>query len=118
MSEIVKLNSISTEKKPKGFQKGDPRINRRGRPPGGHPLKVWGTELLMEEIYSERYKQKMARGKEIILQLLESKNPRAIELVFNYIYGKPKQQVDVDITGDIDLTSLSIEELVKLAEGT
>lgn len=84
----------------KGFVKGDPRINRNGRPPNFDALRK-----LAQQISHEPVKQ---NGQPLVIEghvvtvieavmraLASSKNPRDRELFLKYAYGTPPTAVEV-----------------------
>ena len=84
----------------KNFTKGDPRINRNGRPPNFDALRK-----LAQQISHEPVKQ---NGQPLVIEghvvtvieavmraLASSKNPRDRELFLKYAYGAPPSAVEV-----------------------
>jgi len=90
-------------KTPSGkFKKGDPRINREGRPKGSRDFKTKFYEFLdklaeeqdidrgkLEDKMYETYYKKIVDGENTILKD-----------VFNRVYGKPTQHVDTTTKGE------------------
>lgn len=84
----------------KHFQKGDPRINRAGRPKQLPALKEMLDEVLGDKV-------KGITAAQAILMRLRAEatkgNMRAIEILFGYAYGRPKQQIDLDSSGHVQM---------------
>lgn len=71
------------------FQKGDPRINREGRPKKIPNLDVLLAELLDDEDQS---------AKLILAALIEKAKEgdvRAAQVILDRAYGKPKEQLEI-----------------------
>lgn len=84
----------------KPFKKGDPRINRKGRPKQLPELKALLDEVLGEE------QNGITAAKAIMMRLRTEAakgNMRAIEIMLAYAYGRPKQQIDIDSTGQVQM---------------
>jgi hypothetical protein len=71
------------------FEKGDPRINRAGRPRKGKSL----TEILERELKHKGYK---ALAEVLIKMAIEEKNLMAIRYIFDRIDGRPKETVELE----------------------
>ena len=106
----------------KPFTKGDPRINRNGR-----PKTVPGLEKLLIEVLGAEVgkKSKVQRILEKLADLAIKGDVRAAELLLNRCYGKPvetiKATADITTNGEslnkgIDLSRLSDEALKELVE--
>ncbi|OGG03438.1 hypothetical protein A2W14_02895 [Candidatus Gottesmanbacteria bacterium RBG_16_37_8] len=94
----------------KPFVKGDPRINRKGRPP-----KLPDLQELLARVLSEQKEKKTAM--ELILLTLKEKalkgDLRAGEMLKDWAYGKAKQVQEVDVTLE-KLEKLDDESLTAL----
>lgn len=79
------------------FTKGDPRINRLGRPKSYEKLRE-----LAQEIAGDRTKDE--NGETIIIAMFKamskSKNPADRKLFLEYAYGKVKEELDITTGGD------------------
>jgi len=76
------------------FQKGDPRINREGRPKKIPNLDVLLAELLDDEDQS---------AKLILAALIEKAKEgdvRAAQVILDRAYGKPKESIDLTTKGE------------------
>jgi hypothetical protein len=86
----------------KGFVKGDPRINRKGRPKDFDKLREL-AKAISHEVATKEGKQiivndKIATVAEIILrQWAQSKDPRLQMAFVEFAYGKPP--VRTELTG-------------------
>ena len=65
------------------FKKGDPRINRKGRPRSGATL----TDLLKEKLDKEKFIERL-------IELANSGNMKALEMIYERIDGKQKEFVE------------------------
>lgn len=90
------------------FQKGDPRINREGRPKKIPNLDVLLAELLDDEDQS---------AKLILAALIEKAKEgdvRAAQVILDRAYGKPKESIDLTTLGE----SLNEEKRFVFSDGT
>lgn len=102
--ENITKKAVKTAKKHQigvPFVKGDPRINREGRPEGTFSL----LTLLKQEL------QKVSEGqdkktyadlivKRMLKQAIEKGDQQQIKLIWNYLEGLPRQPVDVTSGGE------------------
>ena len=102
------------------FKKGDPRINRSGRPRKGKTL----TDVLEKHLKrrnrenkdtGEKMSGKDALAKELIQLALDGKNFAAIKYIFDRIDGFPLQAIESEVQTikkkKHDLSKLTVEEL-------
>lgn len=96
----------------KPFVKGDPRINRKGRPKKLPDLKEVLAEILSQE----------ENGKSYLVQIVEKLRDNAIkkgdvrsaEMLKDWYYGKAIQSQDINITRD--LSQLTEEQLIFITD--
>lgn len=79
------------------FTKGDPRCFKGGRPPNNPDL---FEELQRFARTDVKDKTNLARIVDKLGQLALEGNMKAIEVFFAYLYGKPKQSVDITTDGE------------------
>lgn len=103
------------------FRKGDPRINRQGRPKGSFSL----TEILRRELQNvpPEYKSKKKTYAEILIKSILKKgiidgDAKTQRLIMNYVDGLPTQNLNLGGQKDNPILSrgLSPAELEKLNE--
>lgn len=75
------------------FKKGDPNINRKGRPKKGESLPDLMEAILAEQAGGTEMDKKEALCRRLI-QLASEGESWAMKEVFDRTYGKPKQVVD------------------------
>jgi len=81
----------------KPFKKGDPRINRKGRPEGCKSLTTLVREALAKIATSkdgEDISYEKLLVKRILNKAIEHGDNRMIELVWSYMDGKPRQALE------------------------
>ncbi len=83
-----------TDRKPGTFVKGDPRINRKGRPKSFDALRALAQQLSHEIIESKDGQKQTAV--EMILRTLAMKSPKDF---LEIAYGKVPQPVDLTTGG-------------------
>jgi hypothetical protein len=93
----------------KPFRKGDPRINREGR-----PQKLPAIDELLAKVLNEAGSNGLTRA-EIILRKMAIKaetDIRAAEMILDRAYGRPRQQIE-NINNNVNpFSTLSDEELM------
>lgn len=80
-----------------GFNKNPQNINKDGRPKKGYSITEWFQEML-----NSKPEVKDAIGKSIMAKALEG-DTTAQKLVWNYMDGLPKQAVDVNNSGSLEV---------------
>lgn len=98
-------SSNTTPKQPggvtgKGFVKGDPRINRKGRPRTFDAFRALAQQIAHEEARSGNEPlvingHIVTVAEALLRTLASSKNPRDRALFLEYAYGKPPAAVEV-----------------------
>jgi len=88
------------------FEKGDPRINRNGRPRKGKSL----TEYLQRALKKEQpdYKKNKEALAEALIELaIKDKNIAAIRYIYDRVDGRPKETVEItDRAVDVKLKEI------------
>lgn len=106
-------------RKPGTFVKGDPRINRKGRPP-----KIDQLQRDLKELASETVEYELKSGETIttsrymaiLLNIIEgalSGDPQDKKLYLEYMFGKPMQPVEVGGTLEIPAHTHERETLAR-----
>lgn len=87
--------------------------NPEGRPKGAKGLTTQVREALLAiaEGRQESYQELLV--KKILKKAIVDGNERMIQLIWNYMEGKPKEKVDMNINGNISF-KLSKEEQEKI----
>ena len=78
------------------FVKGDPRINRKGRPRSFDALRKLAVQIAGEQAGETE----LTRVQLMLKAMASSKNPRDREIFLAYAYGKPKDSLDITSGGD------------------
>ena len=90
--------------KPGTFKKGDPRINRKGRPKNFDALRALAKMIANEKIESKDGKQVMSRVELILRQWAGSGNDKLARAFIEYAYGKVPDTLDVGVESKIIVT--------------
>ena len=90
----------------KPFVKGDPRINRRGRPKSFDALRALAQEIAHEEALSAGQPiiingHKVTATEAILRQWATSKNPQLQRAFLEIAYGKVPDNLDITTRGEM-----------------
>ena len=77
----------------------------------GRPKKKYIENV--KEILSDHIDQDMVMDK--LRQLIENGDYRAIEMFMKYVHGTPKQTMDLNTSGDVDI-NFTLQNLIKFKE--
>ena len=77
----------------------------------GRPKKKYIENV--KEILSDHIEQDMVINK--LRELIENGDYRAIEMSMKYVHGTPKQTMDLNTTGDVDI-NFTLKNLIKFKE--
>lgn len=80
---------------PRPFVKGDPRINRKGRPKNYDSLRKLILQILSETVSSQDGTIAMSRIEFVLRDWLASRDYRKQLAVIQYAYGKPPDRVEL-----------------------
>ncbi len=99
-----KSSNTGENRKPGTFRKGDPRINRHGRPKSFDALRSLALEIAHEKAKSGGetivVDGHSATVAEVILrQWAQSKNPKLQQLFIEVAFGKVPDKVDISSDG-------------------
>ena len=83
----------SYKKNLKPFAKGDPRINRNGRPKGFDEVRALAIEIANEKITKA---SKYTRLEKMLMDMSNSRNPADRKLFLAYAYGQPPTKVELE----------------------
>lgn len=67
----------------------------------------------VKEIMAEHIDQNMVMDK--LCQLIENGDYRAIEMFMKYVHGTPKQTMDLNTSGDVDI-NFTLKNLIKFKD--
>jgi len=92
--------------KPGAFTKGDPRINRKGRPRSFDALRALAQEIAHEEALSGGQPivingHKVTATEAILRQWATSKNPQLQRAFLEIAYGKVPDNLDITTRGEM-----------------
>ena len=77
----------------------------------GRPKKKYIENV--KDIMSDHIDQDMVMDK--LRQLIENGDYRAIEMFMKYVHGTPKQTMDLNTSGDVDI-NFTLQNLIKFKE--
>ena len=77
----------------------------------GRPKKKYIENV--KEILSDHIEQDMVINK--LRELIENGDYRAIEMFMKYVHGTPKQTMDLNTSGDVDI-NFTLKNLIKFKE--
>ena len=77
----------------------------------GRPKKKYIENV--KDIMSDHIDQDMVMDK--LRQLIENGDYRAIEMFMKYVHGTPKQTMDLNTTGDVDI-NFTLKNLIKFKD--
>ena len=77
----------------------------------GRPKKKYIENV--KEVMSDHIDQDMVMDK--LRQLIENGDYRAIEMFMKYVHGTPKQTMDLNTSGDVDI-NFTLKNLIKFKE--
>ena len=97
-------------RKPGTFKKGDPRINRKGRPKSFDALRELAQQIAHEptSIIVDGHKVTVAEA--ILRQWAQSKNPQLQRAFIEVAFGKVPDKIDVTSDGDRIIVRLMVED--------
>lgn len=83
------------------FTKGDPNINREGRPVGAKSFTTKVKEALEKIAEGKDFTYEEALVKAVLHKAIVDKDPTMMRLIWNYLDGMPMQ--DISHTGNITI---------------
>jgi len=102
------------------FTKGDPRINRKGRPKSFDALRTLGQQIAHEIAKSKDGRELIIDGHKVTVteaimrQWATSKNPKLQQLFIEVAYGKVP--TITEISGTLNFNELTDDELHAIAK--
>jgi hypothetical protein len=101
-SVVKEVNSKTVPKQLKPFVKGDPRINRNGRPRSSKQIEDLIHALLALPAKDKNGKSVLVNGEqatEAEAMLIDmARNPKNRQTLLEYGYGKVKEKIDMSVT--------------------
>lgn len=104
-----------------GFHKGDPRINRKGRPKSFDKLRSLTLDMLTQPAYDLDERPVIIDGKHatnievIVYQCIRSRDWRRLQYILEVAYGKTPDTLDIDARLN---HSLSWKEFISQKDST
>jgi hypothetical protein len=95
------------------FVKGDPRINRNGRPKDFDQLRALAKEIASEKIKGTT----LTRIEAMLLSMVSSRSANDRRLFLEYAFGRVKLPIEIGAMSDDDLRKFIAEQLA-LAGGS
>lgn len=93
------------------FTKDDPRINREGRPVGTKNFTTKVKEALEKIAEGKDYTYEEAFIKSIMKKAIVDGDASTQRLIWNYLDGMPRQQIDSDVNVTIVKPLATLDEL-------
>jgi len=91
-------NSNTVPKQLKPFVKGDPRINRKGRPKSFDALRALAQQIAHEPTNAVLDGHKVTVAEAILRQWAQSKNPQLARAFIEIAFGKVPDELKVQLT--------------------
>lgn len=102
---------MTNKKPPKPFTKGDPRINRKGRPKSGQAFAEYVRQFMEAE--DETKGTIVAEMMEVAVKKARQGQYQFWEALVNRAYGKVPDKVEMNTQEKPDLSKLTNEELAE-----
>jgi hypothetical protein len=97
---------MSNKHPTKPFQKGDPRINRKGRPKDFLGLRSLAQAIAIEKIASKDGMVVMSRIELLLRDWASSKNDKLNRAFVEYAFGKVTDELNVEVNGKIKVIEI------------